>query len=132
MDMKLGGEVLELDTSLRVAYKVQGQHNKKAYGEVFANVPRLPLEEQIGILYTAYSVTHDGKPPLGKQEFFDAVLKEYGVVKMTKLLSDLVEGIMCAGMDETEKNEYMRELTEAMQDQAPSKRGGIFSRRERE
>lgn len=43
----------ELATNLKVAYKVQNYNNHKPYLQIFENLDKMYVEEQIDIIYAA-------------------------------------------------------------------------------
>lgn len=47
-----------LAATLRVAYKIQGQHGHKSYLDVFKEMADMPVEHQIGILWAAFEVAN--------------------------------------------------------------------------
>lgn len=63
----------ELATTLRVAYKIQGKHNHKAYTEIFSKIGDMCIEEQIDILYAAFEVAN----PEAAKEITSAVFRDY-------------------------------------------------------
>ena len=84
-----------LASTLRVAYKVQGQHNHKPYTEVFKSIGEMHLEDQIGILYAAFECanpTETGK--IKRQDFLDSYLDTYNIKAMMYHIQEVIKGIM--------------------------------------
>ena len=84
----------ELATTLRVAYKVQGQHNHKPYTEVFKSIGDMTLEDQIGILYAAFACANpDQAKFISRQIFLDYYLDNYTLTQVMEQLQAVIEGI---------------------------------------
>lgn len=99
----LNGKTYELATTLRVAYRVQGQNNHKPYSEVFAKMGEMPLEDQIGILYEAFWCANpEARAQYTKQQFLEEYLDHYDVKQMMIQLKSVVQGIMGISDDEVE------------------------------
>lgn len=95
----INGNEYPLSTTLRVAYKVQGQHNHKPYTEVFKGLGDMPLEQQIDILYAAFQCANpDEAKFITQQKFLDYYLDNYTLATVMHQLEDVVKGIM--GTDE--------------------------------
>lgn len=91
----INGQTFELSTTLRVAYKVQGCHSHKPYTEVFENLGKMPLEQQIEILFVAFQ---DANPEVAttfnKKAFLDYYLENYRLKQVMSQLQGVVQGIM--------------------------------------
>lgn len=99
---KINGTEYELSTTLRVAYKVQGQHNHKPYTEVFRNLGDMSLEQQINILYAAFQCANPQVcAKITAQVFLDYYLDNYTLKAVMQQLQAVVKGIM-GEMDEAE------------------------------
>ena len=99
----LGGETYELATTLRVAYRVQGQNNHKPYSEVFASIGDMPLEDQVGILYEAFWCANPAeRTHYTRQQFLEEYLDRYNVKQMMLQLKAVIQGIMGIKDDEVE------------------------------
>ena len=93
----LNGFTYELACNLRVAYAVQNQHNHKAYSEVLSNVGKMTLEEQLDVLYAAFSVGNkDAAKTITKEAFRAYFLDDpdFNVTKLIALLKEVIAGIM--------------------------------------
>ena len=91
----INGNEYPLSTTLRVAYKVQGQHNHKPYTEVFKGLGDMPLEQQIDILYAAFQCANpDEAKFITQQKFLDYYLDNYTLATVMHQLEDVVKGIM--------------------------------------
>lgn len=91
----INGNEYELSTKLRVAYKIQGCHNHKPYTEVFENLGKMTLEQQIEILFTAFQ---DANPEVAvtfnKKAFQDYYLENFRLKQVMAQLEGVVKGIM--------------------------------------
>lgn len=95
MIITINGVDYALATSLRVAYKVQGQHNHKAYSKVFAEIGDMSLEEQIGILFAAFQVANP-EVKLTQAQFLDHYLDNYTLKHLMDQVKEVIQGIMGA------------------------------------
>ena len=93
MLIKLNGTEYSLATTLRVAYKIQGQHNHKAYSKIFSEVGDMSLEDQIGMLYAAFQVANPEVKVL-QQAFLDNYLDNYNLKVLMDHIKELIQGIM--------------------------------------
>ena len=104
LTVKIKGVEYPLATTLRVAYKVQGQHNHKPYTEVFKAIGDMHLEDQIGILYAAFECANPTEVHvIKKQDFLDSYLDTYNLKAMMEHIQVVIKGIM--GEDFFEENE---------------------------
>lgn len=91
----INGVEYELSTTLRVAYKVQGQHNHKPYSEIFAGLGDMTLEQQIDILYAAFQVANPEQAKfISRQTFLDYFLDNYNLKYVMDRIQAVVRGIM--------------------------------------
>ena len=88
----INGAEYELATSLRVAYKVQGQHNHKPYSEVFSNIGQMKIEDQIGILHCAFQVANPDVL-MTKQTFVDYYLDHMNLKQIMAQLKSVIQEI---------------------------------------
>lgn len=103
--VKINGQEYELATTLRVAYKVQGQHNHKPYTEVFRSLGDMHLEDQIGILYAAFECANpDACNFIKRQNFLDSYLDTYNIKTMMDHIQSVIKGIMGKDFFEEEEN----------------------------
>lgn len=102
----INGTEYELSTTLRVAYKVQGQHDHKPYTEVFKGLGDMTLEQQINILYAAFQCANPfACKEITAQKFLDYYLDHYNLKVVMDQLQAVVKGIMgTEDEDETESN----------------------------
>lgn len=92
---KINGTEYDLSTTLRVAYKVQGQHNHKPYTEVFKGLGDMTLEQQINILYASFQCANpEAAKEITSQEFLDYYLDNYNLKIVMDQLQAVVQGIM--------------------------------------
>ena len=104
MTINIKGTEYDMATTLRVAYKVQGQHNHEPYSKVFEKIGDMTVEQQLGILYCSFECAN---PEVAKQftqiEFINYCLDNMNLKDMLDKLKELVQGIM--GTDETESSQ---------------------------
>lgn len=98
MIVSINGVDYPLATTLRVAYKVQGQHNHKAYSKVFAEIGDMSLEDQIGILFAAFQVANP-EVKMTQQQFLDYYLDNHNLKVLMNQVKEVIQGIM--GVDDT-------------------------------
>ena len=105
MTTTINGTEYNLSTTLRVAYKVQGQHNHKPYSEILSSVCEMPLEQQIDILYLAFKI---GNPEVAKtfsREMFRCYIldnNEFNAVVLIDLIKKVIAGILGKELSESE------------------------------
>lgn len=114
------GKDVDLATTLRVAYQVQGQHNHKPYAEVFKGIGEMGVEQQIDILYAAFECANPIlKQEITKQKFRDYYLDNYNLKDLMSQLQEVVKGIMgedSLGEDESEDESAETEGEDAAED----------------
>ena len=115
LQITLKGEKYDLATSLRVAYKIQGQHNHKPYGDVFKEIATMVIEQQIALLFVAFNISNPSV--MTANEFLEAVLDEHGIATIMELISLMVEGIMYHGMSEEKMAEAKQKQKDAEAEQ---------------
>jgi hypothetical protein len=93
MTLSINGVDYPLATTLRVAYKIQGQHNHKAYSKVFAEIGDMTLEDQIGILYASFQVANP-EMTMTKASFLDNYLDNYNLKVLMDQVKEIIQGIM--------------------------------------
>lgn len=98
----IDGVTYDLDTTLRVAYKVQGANSHKAYSKVFEELGDMVLEKQIEILYIAFQIAN---PEVAKNfsqlQFFNYYLDHFTLKDIMNQLQGVVKGVL-GEEDETE------------------------------
>lgn len=110
----MNGTEYPLATSLRVAYRVQGQHNHKAYSKVFAEIGDMTLEEQVGILFAAFQVANP-EVKMTQQQFLDYYLDNYNLKHLMDQVKEIVQGIMGVDPDAPEVSESSESDTESQE-----------------
>lgn len=103
MFITIDGNEYELATTLRVAYKLQNYNNHKSYTDIFAEMGNMGIEDQILILYCAFSVANPTNTEITKQKFIDWFLDNSNVTDIMELIQQVVSGIL--GKDITEGSE---------------------------
>lgn len=107
MTVCINGVDYALATTLRVAYKVQGQHNHKAYSKVFAEIGDMTLEDQIGILFAAFQVANP-EVRMTQQQFLDYYLDNHNLKVVLDQVKEVIQGIMGvedADVDQTQSGD---------------------------
>ena len=98
LSINLFGQEYALSNKLRVAYRVQGQHDHKPYTEVFSGVGDMPIEDQIGIIYESFWCANpEARDKISRQQFLDFVeenLDKYDVKSLMEQLREIIQGIM--------------------------------------
>lgn len=91
----IDGQEYELSTKLRVAYLVQGQHNHKAYADVFKDIGDMTVEDQIGIIYCAFTVANpEAAFKYTRKVFQDYYLDNFNLKDLLDQLQSIIKGIM--------------------------------------
>ena len=99
--IELNGVEHPLSTTLRVAFKVQGQFNHKPYSKVFAEIGDMSIQDQIAILWTAFELANPQEAKtLGALGFQNYCLDNFTLSDVMSCLSGVIKGIM--GEDLTE------------------------------
>ena len=98
----IDGVEYPLATTLRVAYKVQGEHNHKPYNKIFSEVGSMCIEDQVGILYCAFSVANVSST-ITKKQFLDYYLDHMNLKQIMMQLKAVIQAI--TGFTDEEANE---------------------------
>ena len=93
MTFTMNGKEYPMAATLRVAYKVQGQHNHKSYSKVFAEIGDMTLEDQIGILYASFQVANP-EVNLTQQQFLNFYLDTANLKVLMDQVKEVIQGIM--------------------------------------
>ena len=97
--IKINDKEFPLATNLRVAYKVQGQHNHKPYTAVFQSIGDMAIEEQIDIIYAAFTVANpDMALTMTQKNFLNYCLDNFNLREVMGMLTGVIKGI--TGKDE--------------------------------
>lgn len=95
LSINLFGQEYALSNKLRVAYRVQGQHDHKPYTEVFSGVGDMPIEDQIGIIYESFWCANpEARDKISRQQFLEEYLDKYDVKSLMEQLREIIQGIM--------------------------------------
>ena len=101
LNITIGTTEYELATTLRVAYLVQGQNNHKSYVELFQEIDKMTLEQQVGIVYAAFVAANPNqKKTITQNDFFEYFLDNYTISELMKYVSKIIEGIMGKNLEE--------------------------------
>ena len=93
-----------LATTLRVAYRIQGQHNHKPYTEIFKGIGDMTLEDQVGIIYESFlcGSRYDlNVQNVKRTEFLEDFLDNYTLSEMMNMLQEVIKGIVGESATET-------------------------------
>lgn len=91
----IDGTEYPLATTLRVAYKIQGQHNHKPYSEVFRNMGDMHVEDQIGIMYASFECANPQEAfRIKRKDFENYYLDNYNLKDLMDQLQGVIKGIM--------------------------------------
>ena len=95
LSINLFGHEYALSNKLRVAYRVQGQHDHKPYTEVFSGVGDMPIEDQIGIIYESFWCANpEARDKISRQQFLAEYLDKCDVKALMEQLKEIIQGIM--------------------------------------
>jgi hypothetical protein len=95
LTVEINGREYPLATTLRVAYKIQGQHNHKPYTEVFKQMGDMHVEDQIGIMYAAFECANPKEAlTLKRKDFENYYLDNYNLKDLMNQLQGVIKGIM--------------------------------------
>lgn len=98
----INGIEYPFDTSLRVAYKVQGMNDHKPYSKVFEELGDMLLEKQIEILYAAFSIANpEAAKEITQIKFLNYYLEHFNLKEVMNQLNFVVRGVL-GELEETE------------------------------
>lgn len=102
MTINIKGTEYDMAATLRVAYKVQGQHNHEPYSKVFERIGDMTVEQQLGILYCSFECANpEVAKTFTKLEFLNYCLDNMNLKDLLDKLKELVQNIM--GTEETQE-----------------------------
>lgn len=114
--IKINDKEFPLATNLRVAYKVQSQHNHKPYTAVFQSIGDMAIEEQIDILYAAFTVANpDMALTMTQKNFLNYCLDNFNLKEVMKMLTGVIKGI--TGKDEESEDSEDNESSDDVSDE---------------
>lgn len=97
----INGTEYELASTLRVAYKIQGQHNHKPYLEIFQNIDKMPIEQQIDIIYAALECSNpQAASSITRLGLLNYYLDNFTLKEVMNQLQGIIKGI--TGADDSE------------------------------
>ena len=95
LTVKMNEREYPLAATLRVAYKVQGQHNHKSYIEVFKGIGEMNLEDQVGIVYAAFECANpEAVREVSKQAFLESYMDTHNLKELMDHIKEIIKGIM--------------------------------------
>lgn len=103
--VQINGVEYALDTTLRVAYKVQGMNNHKPYSKVFEELGDMLLEKQIEILYVAFQIANpEFAREFTQNMFFNYYLEHFNLKEVMAQLKSVVQGVLGESDEEPQGN----------------------------
>lgn len=103
--VQINGVEYALDTTLRVAYKVQGMNNHKPYSKVFEELGDMLLEKQIEILYVAFQIANpEFAREFTQSMFFNYYLEHFNLKEVMAQLKSVVQGVLGESDEEPQGN----------------------------
>ena len=91
-----------LDTTLRVAYQIQGANDHKPYSKVFSDIGDMMLEKQIEIIFLSFKIANpDAVKQYPWQKFLDYYLGNFTLKEVMAQLKIIVQNIL--GEDDEEE-----------------------------
>lgn len=103
LTITIRGNEYELATTLRVAYNIQGQHNHRSYIEIFEDIDKMTLEQQIGIVYASFQAANPDSSKLIKQsDFLNEFLDNCNLTELMKYVKDIIAGIMGKDLEDVD------------------------------
>lgn len=102
----INGVEYPLATTLRVAYKIQGQHNHTPYSEVFRKMGEMHVEDQIGIMYASFECANPSEAfKIKRKDFENFYLDNYNLKDLMEQLQGVIKGIMGEDFFDEEETE---------------------------
>lgn len=102
--VNINGMEYPLDTTLRVAYRVQGMNNHRPYSKVFEELGDMLLEKQIEILYIAFSIANpEAAKTITQISFLNYYLEHFTLKEVMSQLQSVIKGVL--GEDEESNTE---------------------------
>lgn len=93
--ININGEDFQLATTLRVAFKIQGQNEHKPYARIFQELTELPVEKQIDMLYASFICANPEQTKvMTDKEFRDYCFDNMTIKDLMELLQQVIKGIM--------------------------------------
>ncbi len=103
--VQINGVDYPLDTTLRVAYKVQGMNNHQPYSKVFEELGDMLLEKQIEILYVAFQIANpEFAREFTQSMFFNYYLEHFNLKEVMAQLKSVVQGVLGESDEEPQGN----------------------------
>lgn len=98
----INGTEYPLDSTLRVAYKVQGANDHKPYSKIFSEMGDMTLEKQIEILWLAFQIANpDVAKTMGQMNFLNYYLEHFTLKEVMNQLQAVIKNVL--GEDDEEQ-----------------------------
>lgn len=101
------GTAYDMATTLRVAYVLQKQHNRKPYNQIFSELGDMTIEDQIGVLYASFSLANPSSG-ITQTEFVDYYLDHYNLTDIMGQLETLISEVTGMGIQKDEASKANR------------------------
>jgi len=101
--IQINGNEYPLATNLRVAYLLQNQHNHEAYSSILSRVGDMPLEQQLDLIYVAFSVANPDTAKTFSKEMFRTYIfdhMEFNATVIMNFIRDIIAGILGTDLSE--------------------------------
>lgn len=106
LKIEINGKEFPLAATLRVAYKIQGQHGHKSYMEVFREMETMTVEQQIGMLWAGFEVANPEEAKnITQTGFLNYCLDNLDLGDLMEKLSALSQTMLGRGDEELEEVE---------------------------
>ena len=105
INITINGNNYPLACNLRVAYVLQNQHNHKPYTQILAGVGNMTLEEQINVLYAAFTVANPEASKNYSPEMFRTMVLDdctFNVQKLMEYINQIFSGILGADLTQVD------------------------------
>jgi hypothetical protein len=90
----INGTEYPLATTMRVAFAVQEQNKHAPYMEVFSRIDKMTLDDQINIIYAAFSIANkEEAKTITKQVFFNYYLDNFTLKETMQQLTDIISAV---------------------------------------
>ena len=97
LTINLNGNEYPMACNLRVAYTLQNQQNHESYSSILSRIGKMPVEQQIDILYIAFQVANPETAKTFTREMFRTYIldhDEFNAYVMLDMIKRIVSGIL--------------------------------------
>lgn len=101
MTINYNGKEYPMNTTMRLAYKLQGENGHTPYLDVISNIGDKPVEEQVAVLYTSFVLANpDEAKFISKKDFLDYYLDNVTIMDMMTQIKEVISLMMGKNIDE--------------------------------